>query len=177
MTAAVVITGAPGAGKSSVLDALSTLLEIDGVEHGATESEELARGVPSLPSELLAAQLRVVIGLQRRAGRSLFLVAFTAESAEQLRGVLDACAVERTLVVCLRAPAGLLAARLAAREPDRWPGKAGLIAHARELAAVCPAIDGVDETVDTDGRDAEDVARELLGAMRARGLVGGAGRS
>jgi adenylate kinase len=45
-TMAVVLTGAPGAGKSSVLDRLATLLEIEGVEFGALESEQLGWGSP-----------------------------------------------------------------------------------------------------------------------------------
>lgn len=175
MIAAVLITGAPGSGKSSVLDALGTLMELDGFAHGAIETEQLTRGVPALGNDLLAGQLRSVLELQRDAGRRLFLIAFTAESDSQLRDVLAATGAERTLVVCLRAPADELAARLAAREPDRWPGKAGLIAHARRLAAAAPAIVGIEQTIDTAGRDPADVAREVLGAMRTRGLVAEAG--
>jgi putative protein kinase ArgK-like GTPase of G3E family len=35
---ALLLVGAPGAGKSSVLAALGTLLELDGVQHGAIET-------------------------------------------------------------------------------------------------------------------------------------------
>jgi hypothetical protein len=44
VTAALILTGSPGSGKSSVLDTLSTLLEIDGTSFGAIESEQLACG-------------------------------------------------------------------------------------------------------------------------------------
>jgi broad-specificity NMP kinase len=171
VAAAVLITGAPGAGKSSVLEALGTQLEIEGVEHGAIESEELTRGVPPLGIGPLAEQLRSVLALQQEAGRRLFLIAFTAETASQLRDVLAATGAQRTLVVCLRAPTEVLAERVAAREPDRWPGKQGLIAHARALAAVTARIEGVDATFETAGRDAADVAGEVLALMRARGLA------
>ena len=40
-TTAVVLTGPPGAGKSSVLEKLVTLLEIERIEFGALESEQL----------------------------------------------------------------------------------------------------------------------------------------
>jgi hypothetical protein len=40
-TWAMLLTGAPGAGKTSVLEKLATLLEIEGVEFGALESEQL----------------------------------------------------------------------------------------------------------------------------------------
>jgi hypothetical protein len=171
VNAALLLIGAPGAGKSAVLDALGSLLEAEGVEHGAIESEELARGLPPLANAILVEQLAADLAVQRRAGRRLFLIAFTAESASELRAALDAAGAERTLVVCLSAPAGVLAARLSEREPDRWPGKPALIAHARELAGTVPALTGTDLVIDTDGRDAEDVARAVLAAMRERGLL------
>jgi hypothetical protein len=71
VTAALIIIGAPGSGKTSVLDALCTLLEIEGVEFGAIESEQLARGWPWLTAERWTAQLAAVISLQRDAGRRL----------------------------------------------------------------------------------------------------------
>jgi hypothetical protein len=48
MSAVLILTGSPGSGKSSVLDALSTLLEIDATVFAAIESERLARGWPLL---------------------------------------------------------------------------------------------------------------------------------
>ncbi len=48
MTRAVVITGGPGTGKSSVAQAFTTLLENAGIEHGAIETEQLAWGTPWL---------------------------------------------------------------------------------------------------------------------------------
>ena len=41
----------------------------------------------------------------------------------------------------------------------------------RELAGVIPALSGVDLVLDTDGRDEESVAAELLAALQARGIV------
>ena len=171
MIAALVLTGAPGTGKSSALEALTTLLEIDGVPHGAIESEQLAWGSPLLAGSEWVAQLEAVLALQRTFGRRLFLIAATVESAGELRSVLEAANAELSLVVCLRAPAELLAARLDAREPERWPGKAGLIAHARELALRIPGLEGIDIVLDTDGRGAEEVAVRIRDQMSARGLL------
>jgi hypothetical protein len=42
------LIGAPGAGKTSVLEFPMTLMEIEGVEYGAIESEQLASGWPLL---------------------------------------------------------------------------------------------------------------------------------
>ena len=44
MVRAIVITGSPGAGSRSVLEALSGLLDHDGVPHAAFESEQLGWG-------------------------------------------------------------------------------------------------------------------------------------
>lgn len=41
MTAALGLPGAPGAGNTSVLEALTTLLAIDGIAYGALKPEQL----------------------------------------------------------------------------------------------------------------------------------------
>jgi cytidylate kinase len=168
---ALALIGPPGAGKSSVLDALATRLEIAAVRHGAIESEELARGFPLLPGTKWAAQLAAALELQRAAGRHLFLIAATIESVEELREIQAATGADRSFVVCLTAAAEVLAERLQSREPDRWPGKRKLIAHARKLAATIPDLDGIDLVIDTDEREADDVAAQIHGDMMTRGLV------
>jgi chloramphenicol 3-O-phosphotransferase len=171
MSAALILTGAPGSGKSSVLDALSTLLEIDETAFGAIESEQLARGWPWLAASDWLPQLAAVIDLQRAAGRDLFLVTATTETQLELRGVIDALAVDHVIVVCLQAPAEVVAGRIADREPDAWPGKDPLIAHARQLARSMPAIAGVDVVLDTDGRSPVQVAAQVRELLRKHDLL------
>jgi predicted ATPase len=90
MAGALILTGAPGSGKSSVLDALSTLLEINEVSFGAIETEQLARGWPWLTAKQWMPQLATVVKLQRDSGRNTFLVAATPETEPELRAVIDA---------------------------------------------------------------------------------------
>jgi chloramphenicol 3-O-phosphotransferase len=171
MSAALILTGAPGSGKSSVLDALSTLLEIDETAFGAIESEQLARGWPWLAASDWLPQLAAVIDLQRAAGRDLFLVTATTETQLELRGVIDALAIDHVIVICLQAPAEVVAGRIADREPDAWPGKDPLIAHARQLARSMPAIAGVDVVLDTDGRSPVQVAAQVRELPRKHDLL------
>jgi adenylate kinase len=171
MVAALVLVGAPGTGKSSVLKALMTLLEIDGVNYGAIESEQLSMGSPLLRASDWTPQLEAVLALQRGADRQLFLIAATTESVDELRAVVSATHAGLVLVVCLSAPAEIVATRLADREPDRWPGKEQLIAHARGLAQSMPNLDGIDVVIDTEHRAAEDVAAQVHETMRAGRLL------
>jgi chloramphenicol 3-O-phosphotransferase len=170
-TAAVLIIGAPGAGKSTALEALTTRLELDGVAYGALEVEQLAWGDPWLEDEIALEQLRTVLALQRRAGRRLHALVATVETAEELRALVAAVAAERTLTVCLTAPPEVVAARIEAREPDRWPGKAWLVRHAAELAAAVPLLPGLDVVLETTEATPEETADAIAAAMRAREVV------
>jgi chloramphenicol 3-O-phosphotransferase len=171
MVAAVVLIGAPGAGKSSVLEALATLHDIERVEHGALEAEQLSLGRPLLPAGHWVPQLEAVLALQRGVGRRRFLISATVEDAQDLVTVRDATAAQLLLVVCLSASSETVAARLDAREPDRWPGQAALIARAQRLATSVPHLPEIDMIIGTEDRQAEDVAAEIFEAMRGRGML------
>lgn len=171
MVVALVLIGSPGAGKSSVLEALATLHDIEDVEHGALEAETLSLGRPLLPANDWLPQLRAVLSLQRDAGRSRFLISATGVSADQLAAVKAATAADRSLVVCLSASPDTVAARIDAREPDRWPGKLPLMDRARKLALLNPGLPGIDIVINTEQRAAEDVAAEIFEEMRLRGML------
>lgn len=171
MSGALILTGAPGTGKSSVLDALSALLEIERVPFGAVETEQFARGWPWLSAPQWLPQLAAVIDLQRQLGRETFLIAATTETEQELRAVIDAVGAKRTFVACLSAPPGLVARRIREREPDEWPGKLPLIAHARKLAEEIPSLPSIDLTLSTVDRDVHEVATEISRLLSSNGIV------
>lgn len=171
MSGALILTGAPGSGKSTVLEKLGTQLEVADIKFGAIESEWFGYGWPWLDGDGVLEQLATVVALQRKAGRDTFLVVATTETQRELQQVIDAVGANRTVVVCLSAPAELVAERVAAREPDDWPGKTQLVEHSRQLADQIPPIPGIDALISTVGRDPREIATEIRELLRARGIL------
>jgi hypothetical protein len=170
-TTALIVTGAPGAGKTSVVGALSSLLESEGVVHGALETEQLQWGHPWLAFEDALGQLSALLRMQRALGRRLFLLIATTETADELRALRDAVAAHDVLVVALSAPPEMVAARVLDREPESWPGRDGLARHAHDLAGVIPRLEGVDVVLETGDRTPEEAAGELRAELARRGLT------
>ena len=173
MVCALILIGSPGAGKTSVLEALATLHDIEDIEHGAFEAEQFSLGRPLLPASGWVPQLQAIVSLQRQAGRSRFLISATVETAENLAAVKSAIGAEQSLVVCLRASPATVTRRIDEREPDHWPGKAPLMDRARQLASSTPELPDIDLVIDTQERAAQDVPAEILEAMRRREMLGG----
>jgi energy-coupling factor transporter ATP-binding protein EcfA2 len=162
MTRALLLIGAPGTGKSTILEALGSALERAEIPHSTLESEQLSMGWPLLPSDVWIPVLASVLSAQRSAGRTLFLIAATPESPSDLSAIQTAIPADDIATVCLSAPPDLVATRIDAREPDSWPGKPHLITHARHLATQIPTFPGITETISTDGTTAPSIATRLL---------------
>jgi broad-specificity NMP kinase len=167
MIRAILITGSPGAGKSSVLEALSGLLAEEQMPHAAFESEQLASGYPWLDEEQAYMALAVTCRALSELGRELFLIAGTTETDAHIEGLKAAVGADETIVVCLQAEPETAARRVFEREPPEWTGRDALVAAARRLAAQIPALRGIDLLVNTDGRHPRDVAREIRSKLPA----------
>lgn len=168
---AIVITGAPGAGKSATIEALSDLLSDAGIEHGALEIEQLAWGHPWLALVDTLPQLQSLLAAQRHGGRRLHLIAATTETAAELDALMRAIDADQALVVALEARSETVAARVLNREPEHWAGRARLAAKARELAATIPALPNVDVVISTESEAPLEVACHLRRELDARGLL------
>jgi hypothetical protein len=162
MTRALLLIGAPGSGKSSTLQALSSELERAQVPHSTLESEQLSMGWPLLPATTWIPSLASVLQAQLAAGRDLFLIAATPESPSDLAQIQTAIPTERLATICLSAPPTLVASRITTREPDTWPGKPHLILHARHLATEIPTFPGITTTISTSDTAPTAIATSLI---------------
>jgi hypothetical protein len=158
---ALVLTGAPGAGKSAVLEALSDALVDDDVQHAAIEVEALTSAHPALDGEQWLAPVAAVCGLYRDFGYEVLLVVVTVESAGDLRGIVDAVGPDEHVVVRLEAEPETLRRRIIAREPEGWSGLDGLVAASERLRPVIAGLDGIALAVSTEGERPAAVAARI----------------
>lgn len=157
---AIIITGAPGAGKSSTLTALSDLLGSDGVEHVTVEVDDLSRGHPWRDGRQ---HLRAIV-----AGAELSLVAATVDSPEYLRGLLDAIDCDSHLLVRLHARPGTLVRRVRDRETIPWSGLEALFERTPALHNAVAALPGVHLSLDSEAAEPTELAALVAG--RAMGF-------
>ena len=157
---AVVLTGPPGAGKTSVLTALADALSDDDIAHAAVEVETLVWTHPALTDEQWTRQLRSTCSVYRDAGFELLLVAQTLETDDDVAQLIDAVGADER-PVRLEAQPDTLVERIVEREPASWSGLQGLVAHARVLAETMKALSGVDLVLSTEGAGAEEVAARI----------------
>ena len=93
---AVIVTGAPGSGKTVSATALSDALIVAEVEHASGDVDELAWSFPFPDLAGRCEHLRVWAAAHRAAGRDLLLVAEVIESREHLGDVLSAVGADAT---------------------------------------------------------------------------------
>jgi len=164
----VVITGAPGAGKTSVLTALMGLLETDGVRFAAVEVEALALVHPWPNHDAAFEHLAYVAESFRRRGYPSLLLTATIENREYLRRLLDALPSDDVRLVRLDAPPALLRQRITRREPPEWVGLPRLLEAAGTLATATAELPSVDVVLSTEEADPRTVAAAIRDAVQAR---------
>ncbi len=163
----LLLTGAPGAGKTTTLTALMGVLEAADVSYAAVELEALALVHPWPDEDAAFAHLRFVADSFRRRGYPLLLVGATVEDGAYLRRTLDALGGEDVLLVRLTAPAGVLRERIVRREPADWVGLARLVDAAEPLDRSIAALPGIDLVLRTDAADPRTVAARIRDALLA----------
>lgn len=158
---AIIITGAPGAGKSRALTALSGMLGDQGVAHVTVEVDELSRGHPWRDGRR---HLGALAG-----GTELLLVAATVESPAYLRELLDAIGCDSHLLVRLHARPETLVRRVRERESIPWDGLEAMIERTPALQDAIAALPGVHLSLDSEAATPQELARTIRSASsRAR---------
>ena len=149
---AIIITGAPGAGKSSALTALTSMLGDAGVKHVTVEVDELSRGHPPRDGR------RHLRGFATET--ELLLVAATVESPAYLETLLEAIGCEEHLLVRLHARPQTLLRRVREREVLPWAGLEALLGR---TAALQQAVAGlpVDLALDSEAAAPQELARAI----------------
>jgi ABC-type multidrug transport system ATPase subunit len=100
----VLLPGAPGAGKTTVLTALMNLLEADDVRYAAIEMEALALVHPLPDDDAAFRHLELVAESFHGRGYPRLLVSATIEDSQYLRRLLAALPSDHVLLVRLDAP-------------------------------------------------------------------------
>jgi hypothetical protein len=158
---AVVITGGPGAGKTTALIALSDALADDRVAHGAVDVDEVAWAYPYPDLDGRCAYLRSACEAHRRAGLELLLVSEVIESPAHRGDVLAAIGADDHLLVRLDAEPATMRERIVAREPEGWSGLEMLLAETETLAR----LDDVHLALDAERLDPREIAERIRAAF------------
>jgi predicted kinase len=161
---ALLLTGPPGAGKTTTLTALTGRLEADDVRHAAVEAEALALVHPWPDDDAAFEHLRFVAGSFQRRGYPLLLVSATVTDDADLARMRAALPTEDLLLVRLTAPADVLQARVAGREPPDWVGLPRLLDATARLSASMATLPDVDLVLDTAAHPVDRV----VATIRAR---------
>lgn len=168
---AVVITGAPGAGKTTYLIGLTDALVDVEVAHAAIDTDEVSWAYPFPDLSERAAYLGNAWAAYRDRGHAVLLLGEVIESKEHLTQLLEAVGAEDHLLVRLTAPYALLRQRILEREPPGWSGIDHLLEETERWVRVIGELADVHLTIDTT-RIAPAQAAALIRAERPDKLGG-----
>jgi adenylylsulfate kinase len=167
----LLFNGPVGVGKSTILAEASHLLRQAGVPHAAVDLAWIGTAWPAPPDDrwnerLIHRNLACLWANFRESGAKRLLLARVLEDRSLLRHVEAAVPGARITVVRLRAPKGVVEARIRHREEGRDPS--WFLAAAGYLVDVLERSDVADHIVENDNRPVADVAAE---ALRAAGWL------
>ncbi len=175
----LLITGPLGVGKTTILDAVAERLRTAGAPFAAIDLDALAWAYPPAPDDdlyrsgLMFRNLAVVWRNYRDAGATRLVCAYVVEARKDLDRYLEAIPGAAITVVRLRASEATLQARLSRRlaHSDLVDGQVRLderarrerrSARSRQLAVLMDRVRVEDVLIDTDGRDVDAIAGDVL---------------
>lgn len=162
----IVVTGPVGVGKTTVAGEMGLLLLDAKVPHATVDFDQLTACYPRPADDdrwgtkLGLMNLAALWTNYERSGARRLLIARVLESRSELDGFRAAVPGADILVVRLRAAPETLRSRVRQRGPGR-----GMEWHLRRAVELAPLMDTQrveDVLVETDGRDAMNIARDVL---------------
>jgi hypothetical protein len=157
----VVVTGAPGSGKTVCLTALSDALIDDEIAHAAVDVDEVAWAFPFPENEQRCEHLRALWESHRQAGHDLLLVSEVIESPAHLGDVLTAVGAGDHLLVRLEAAPATLRARIVAREPPGWSGLDFLLDYTERTLGSLARLDAAHLVLDSERLSPAEIADRI----------------
>ena len=164
----LIVTGAVGAGKTTVGYEVATVLAARGIPHTFVDFDALTDTFPVPPDDrfqtrLALANLRDVWRNCEAAGSCNLIVAQVVETVAFRDAMVAAVGAPSSLLVRLRASVATLQRRVAQR--DAGSGLEWHIARAAELAEQFERNDPSDLVIDVADHSVIDLARELAGLV------------
>jgi GTPase SAR1 family protein len=157
---AVVITGAPGSGKSTTLEALSDRLHDDEVPHACIDADALSWAHPAPSADARIEHVAALARLYADEGHDLLLLAAGIAATAELEALIRGVQADAAFVVRLLASPETLRNRITAREPAGWSQLSGLLDRAREIGAATAAMHA-DLVIDTERTRPPAAAAEI----------------
>jgi energy-coupling factor transporter ATP-binding protein EcfA2 len=161
---AVVLTGPPGAGKTTCLTALSDALVDDRIAHATVDVDEVAWAYPFPNLAQRCEHLRAWCEPHRRAGHDLLLVSEVIESPAHFGDVLASIHADDHLLVGLEAAPHTLRERIIHREPPGWFGLAYLLEYTERLRVSLAELDDGHVLIDSERLAPEEIADRVRSA-------------
>ncbi len=161
---ALLLTGPPGAGKSTTLEALSDALHDDDIHHASLEMDAITWAHPNLATRQELRHLQAIGALYREEGYDLLLVSACVESLPERDALLAALDADDHFLVRLGAPEATLRERITAREPPGWSQLNDLLQRSRDKRTAMGALSGAHLVLDTGQLRRAEVAARIRGA-------------
>jgi adenylylsulfate kinase len=162
----IIVTGPVGVGKTTVAEEMGLLLLNAKVPHATVDFDQLTACYPRPADDdrwgtkLGLMNLAALWKNYARSGARRLLIARVLESRSDLDGFREAVPGADILIVRLRAAPETLQTRVRQRGPGR--GIEWHLHRAVELAPLMDAQHVEDVLIETDGRDALNIARDIL---------------
>jgi predicted kinase len=161
----VLISGAPGAGKSTALTALSDALADADVRHATFEFDALVRSHPPLVANHAFEHVGMLAAAYREKRYPLLLMSATLESRWYYQALVGAIGADSAFLVRLEADPATLERRVREREPAGWSGLERVLSSCAPLAATHAKLEDVDLAISTETASPDHVAAQIRAAI------------